>query len=320
LGGTANHILISAGANATPVWSEITTLISTSSSTANDPAYDVLTLGNKGDVTTTTKHSEGNIVLYSAGKGGYTISGTSTANDRAVTFPDKTGWIAIGDSAGVGNNTKFIYLNEHGVLTASNASVGSASKIIYLNNGTLTESNTSVGSNTSNVYLKEGVITAQTYTANRLCYSASTTNLGYDHYVSATKIAINTTTAPTETLYINGSTKTTSHLTIGEGLGNRNIIYHGTSGAVNMITFRDNSTAAKYPIDIGSGETLFLNASSFSISSKASNTIYLLADNVINLEVKNAETSGDQASVRRGMQIDAYGNVVPTKTEGTNNN
>lgn len=64
----------------------------------------------------------------------------------------------------------------------------------------------SYGSNTQPIYWNEGVPTALTYTANRLYYSASTTSFeAGTHYISNTKLAIGSTTEPTQNLYVNGT-------------------------------------------------------------------------------------------------------------------
>ena len=60
--------------------------------------------------------------------------------------------------------------------------------------------------------------TAQT--KNRLIYSEEANKLSSSgHYANSTKVAINSTTAPTETLYINGTLKATGNTSIGGTLG-----------------------------------------------------------------------------------------------------
>lgn len=66
----------------------------------------------------------------------------------------------------------------------------------------------SYGTTTQPIYWNAGVPTAITYTANRLYYpSAVNAFTAGTHYVSDTKIAINSTSVPNETLYVNGITK-----------------------------------------------------------------------------------------------------------------
>ena len=89
--GTANHILISSGGTNAPVWTSVAMLSSSASTAANTPAYDLLTLGNNGNVTTTTSHSEGKIVLYSAATAAHTIEGASTTVAHTHTLPNTDG-------------------------------------------------------------------------------------------------------------------------------------------------------------------------------------------------------------------------------------
>lgn len=145
------------------------------------------------------------------------------------------------------------------------ALTGSTNRSYYLPNysgdGYLTHvpSASAVGSNTEPVYVAaNGRITALTYTSNRLYYSASTTSFeATGHYASTTKIAINSTSAPTDTLYVNGnaSIATNSYLKVGQYItigGNgdpadRSImssttLYAGSNGNASMI-FKTNGTA-----------------------------------------------------------------------------
>lgn len=62
-------------------------------------------------------------------------------------------------TATVGSATKPMYLNG-GVPTASNATVGSSSRLMYLNSGTLTASSSTIGASNKPVYLSGGYITA----------------------------------------------------------------------------------------------------------------------------------------------------------------
>jgi hypothetical protein len=54
--GEANHILISNGSNNAPIWSEVATLESTST-TNNVAAYDTLILGNSNALDSINAHS-----------------------------------------------------------------------------------------------------------------------------------------------------------------------------------------------------------------------------------------------------------------------
>lgn len=67
---------------------------------------------------------------------------------------------------------------------------------------------TTVGATNQPIYLNAGAPTAITYTANRLYYPSTTTAFtAGTHYVSDTKIAINSTSIPSQTLYVEGQTK-----------------------------------------------------------------------------------------------------------------
>ena len=89
--GTTDHVLISRGGNNAPVWTASATLASATSTTANTAAYDILTLGNSANVSTTTAHSEGKIVLYSAATAAHTIVGQSTTTAHTHTLPNTDG-------------------------------------------------------------------------------------------------------------------------------------------------------------------------------------------------------------------------------------
>ena len=69
-------------------------LKSTSSTTANTSAYDTLTLGNNVAVSSTTAHSQGQLILYGSTTYAHTIQGAPTAA-RTITLPDKTGTVAL---------------------------------------------------------------------------------------------------------------------------------------------------------------------------------------------------------------------------------
>ena len=92
--GNANHILI-ASANG-PVWTVSAILSSATTTTANTDAWDILTLGNNVNRTSTSAHSSGRIVLYSTATAattiqhgswtgsGLTVGGTVTGQSNAA--------------------------------------------------------------------------------------------------------------------------------------------------------------------------------------------------------------------------------------------
>lgn len=120
---------------------------------------------------------------------------------------------------------------------------------MYLSNGTFTASSSSVGGSAAPVYLKSGVITAisavdtahggtgaTAHTANRLVWSATATQLkAENHYASATKIAVNSATEPTQNFYVNGSAGFNGNILLNNG---------------NLTIHRDTSKANDYPSKI----------------------------------------------------------------------
>ena len=177
--GTQYQLLVSGGStNKVPVWTIAATLQSNTSVTPNVDVYTTLTLGNSASVASTTPHSEGRIILYSANSASHTINGATTSTAYTHTLPKKTGWIAcggtaIGTIAGVANDTTLMYLSNTGILTASA---------------------TNVGSSAQPVYLASGAITAIEFTANRLYYTSDTDSfIEGTYYADGTGIAINKT-------------------------------------------------------------------------------------------------------------------------------
>lgn len=69
-------------------------LKSATSTTANTAAYNTLTLGNNVAVSSTTAHSQGQLILYGSTAYAHTIQGAPTAA-RTITLPDATGTISL---------------------------------------------------------------------------------------------------------------------------------------------------------------------------------------------------------------------------------
>lgn len=106
--------------NATSITGHSMTLIGSTSTTANTAAYSDFTLGNSANISTTTAHSEGRLILYSAATKKHIIKGASTTTDYTHTFPKSTGWVATGgdgSSTGVGDENTPVYLSTGGVIT-----------------------------------------------------------------------------------------------------------------------------------------------------------------------------------------------------------
>ena len=112
------------------------TLNSDSATIANATAYDILTLGNNINVSSTTEHSEGKINLYSAGTKAHIIVGKITAtNDYTHTLPNQTGLLVTLNgipSNDIGSSTQPIYITSEGVVSAGNSYGGGT--LVTLNN------------------------------------------------------------------------------------------------------------------------------------------------------------------------------------------
>lgn len=112
------------------------TLNSDSATIANATAYDILTLGNNINVSSTTEHSEGKINLYSAGTKAHIIVGkTTTTNDYTHTLPNQTGLLVTLNgipSNDIGSSTQPIYITSEGVVSAGSSYGGGT--LVTLNN------------------------------------------------------------------------------------------------------------------------------------------------------------------------------------------
>lgn len=190
--------ILTSGGTGVPVWATAALLESIVTKTANANNYTSLELGNDVDIASTTSgHSEGRIILFSAGTEAHFLRGAKTNH--------------------TGGYEHFLPNADGYLLQATSASA--------------------VGSNTNPVYIAaNGVATALTYTANRLYYSASTTSFeATSHYANTTQIGINITTWPTvgnqpiaDNLYVNGASTFTGVLKIT----NTTDVATNTSGAL----------------------------------------------------------------------------------------
>lgn len=146
---------------------------------------------------------------------------------------DWYGWIKFKYGTQVGSVTAPVYLSSDGVPTACSTYAGGTAVTL---NGTSKGASTvsfyaPTGAGTSGYILKSNGSGAPSWlqtlpvanggtgntamTANRLVWSESASKLtaGY-HYASGTKVAINSTSAPTETFYVNGTAKINGALTV----------------------------------------------------------------------------------------------------------
>lgn len=121
------------------------TLNSASSTTANTTAYDILTLGNNVNISSTTAHSEGKINLYSAGTKAHVIIGkTTTTDDYTHTLPNQTGLLVTLSgipSDNIGSSTQPVYITGEGVVSTCDSYAGGT--LVTLNNSSKTASTAS---------------------------------------------------------------------------------------------------------------------------------------------------------------------------------
>ena len=98
-----------------------------------------------------------------------------------------------GSQLSVGQIELYNNANTHKIVTTNNNSNQVYTHTLPNNTGTLLTTNTSIGSNTQGIYLDDNYIfQAQTYIANRLYYSASTTSFtATNHYATAQNVIIN---------------------------------------------------------------------------------------------------------------------------------
>ncbi len=164
-------------------------------------------------------------------------------------------WYANG-SIPVGSSTQPVYTNANGQVLACNdyaggtaltlnggsKAAGTASIYAPTTSGTNTYILKSNGENASPTWIQAVPVanggTGKTqWTINRLIYaSASNTLSTSSHYINGSKIAINSTSAPTENLYVNGSAKILGTTTLGDAYADT-ITLNGKVILVNNRTY-----------------------------------------------------------------------------------
>lgn len=195
--GLAHQILISGGTGA-PVWATAALLESIVNTTLNANNYTTLELGNDQAKDSTSGHSEGRIVLYSANTEAHLLYGAPTDTGYTHTLPNANGYLLqAASTAAVGSNTQPVYFAANGIATA----------LTYTPN---------------RLYYSDSAVNGETYAINFVAG---------DHYADSTKIGINITTWPsnnTDTLYVNGNTSITGILNITDTTD----ITNATNGAL----------------------------------------------------------------------------------------
>ena len=157
----------------------------------------------------------GTLPVANGGTGATTFStgqalignGANAVSTRAIlnnTSKGPSGWTSQTDSTQLINHNTLAYWNGAYNNTNSNLSVL----------GTIT---TGIWNGTT-IAVAYGGTGNTSQTANRLIYSENASKLSSSgHYASSTKVAINSTTAPTEALYVNGDFKTYGNAYVNNG-------------------------------------------------------------------------------------------------------
>ena len=240
LAGSQYQILTSGGTGA-PVWATAALLSSTVNNIANQNNYTILELGNDVDKTDITSgHSEGIIILYSAGTEAHILTGESTSISYTHILPNSNGYILQAESINaVGSNTQPVYIAEHGIATA----------LTYTPN---------------RLYYSDNAVSDQSY---------ATDFIAGNYYANGTQLGINITDWPsvsntpiTDTLYVEGATTITGILNITDNTD----ITNNSNGALilaggatinkklyvgNTLTVENNSTLNGH-VGIGAEPTL----------------------------------------------------------------
>ena len=180
--GSANTILTASGTNQNPAWTgTAATITSATSTTANTAAYANLTLGNSTNVTSTTAHSEGQIILYSAATAAHTLKGASTTTAYTSTLPNNTGTlVSLSGGTAKGSTTKPIYVPNTGIVTECSTYAGGTKVTLNGTDKGASDASfyapTSVG--TSGQYLKSSGSGAPTWDDPKVSISADVTTNG----------------------------------------------------------------------------------------------------------------------------------------------
>ena len=163
----------------------------------------------------------GSSYFYSTASFNGTIATTLAANSAVVTDGSKN--LA---ARSITNNTTATAVTASTNLITANTLYYHKGNSNIVTVGTIT-SGTWNGTAITSAYGGTGVTG---FTANRLCYATSTTELAFSHYASDTKVAINSTTAPSYNFYVSGTSYFSGN-TIINGTGTVNGAFTASSTA-----------------------------------------------------------------------------------------
>ena len=144
-----------------------------------------------------------------ATSGSGNIVSNITANGDTLTIT-KTYTINTADSSG-----RLAYYSGTTTIDDYSSSVGSSTRLWYLNAGVPTNSSSTVGSTNSPVYLSSGTLTACTYDLNGNLNAGVAGRLAYYSYSNAIDDYTGTVGSSTRLWYLSSGTPTNSSSTIG---------------------------------------------------------------------------------------------------------
>ena len=193
-----------------------------------------LILGNS--LSATVNNSEGQIFLYSENTGGHWLQPTSTTNNKHHYLPSASGWLVTGSTndTGVGSSINPVYMDNTGVLQASNATIGTTNTPVYINAGEITAITGALANDiTGNAASATKLETGRTLKVNLTSNSAST---AFDGTTAINDIGVDGILS-----VANGGTGVDSFT------ANRVLFYSTTSTKiVNTIHYIDNSSLSIY--------------------------------------------------------------------------
>lgn len=178
-------------------------------------------------------------------------------------------------------------------------------------------------------------------TANRLIYSETDSKLSSSgHYASSGKVAINSTTAPTENFYVNGTSYFNGNSTVNGDLTIHRdttiaqnypaTLYFETHQTDNDNTYKayirvyDDHDSANYGTNmvIQSGGNVFISGGEAAGTLYTNNYTGSAGEHVWIVADVNAFIYGGAQTItnRAGIQVNNVGNVLPVKAEAANDN
>ena len=256
--------ILTSGGTGDPIWATAGLLESVVNNTPGDNNYTTLELGNDVDIDDTLAgHSEGRIVLYSAGTEAHLIKGNKTNIGYTHILPNANGYILQAPNlAGVGSLTQPIYINNNGIATPLTYT---ANRLYYSASTTSFEATNHYATSTSlaindadTAYTESAPRPIYTFYVNGDSYfNGDTTHNGIDYFANGTTYYIdNSGDARLRNLGIGTAAINTSYaLNIGG-----NVYLNGTHYFANGTTYYIDNFAIGYLSDLRVGNTRLVNS------------------------------------------------------------